>query len=218
MQIVVNLQTVASSVGNYSGLIAAIVDTLKDESLEDSIPNWVRYAEARFNRLIYPIDDETTTTLSATVANEGKIELPDDFKKVRTLTYPSSSGSTVLKGLSPDDFQKRFLDATAGPPEAYSIVNDQIWIGPEPDDTYSLSLVYVEGIPNLSQAVQTNWLIEAHPDLYFFGVLTYAELDGWNDERAHDFDGAVDRIIEEIKFADAQRRTASIDDVPGTYF
>lgn len=219
MPIVVSISSVPSDVGNYSGLIQTVVDTLKDESLEERVPDFIRLAEARFNRLLYPIDDETTTTLSATVANAGKISLPDDFKKARTLTFNSGSGNyVVLKQLSPDDFQARFLNDETGEPQAYSILNNQLWVGPTPAATYSLSLVYVEGIPTLSQSNQTNWLIENHPDLYFFGALMYAELDGWNDERAHDFDGAVDRIIAEIKFADAQRRTNNVDDVPGTYF
>lgn len=216
--LVVSISSVPSDVGNYSGLIQTVVDTLKDESLEERIPDFIRLAEARFNRLLYPVDDETTTTLSATVANAGKISLPDDFKKARTLTYSGSGNYVTLKQLSPDDFRERFLGATAGEPEAYSILNNQLWVGPTPDATYSLSLVYVEGIPTLSISNQTNWLIENHPDLYYFGALMYAELDGWNDERAHDFDGAVDRIIEEIKFADAQRRNSNVDDVTGTYF
>lgn len=216
--IVVSISSVPSDVGNYSGLIQTVVDTLKDESLEERVPDFIRLAEARFNRLLYPVDDETTTTLSATVANEGKIALPDDFKKARTLTYSASGRYVTLKQLGPDDFRTRFLGATANPPEAFCVVNNQLWVGPTPDATYSLSLVYVEGIPNLSPSNQTNWLIENHPDLYYFGALMYAELDGWNDERAHDFDGAVDRIIEEIKFADAQRRTSNVDDVPGAYF
>lgn len=218
MPIVVSISSVPSDVGNYSGLIQTVVDTLKDDSLEERVPDFIRLAEALFNRLLYPIDDETTTTLSATVANEGKISLPDDFKKVRSLTYSGSGHYVTLKQLSPDDFQTRFLGATAGEPEAYCIVNNQLHVGPEPDSTYSLSLVYVEGIPNLSNNNQTNWLIETHPDVYFHGTLMYAELDGWNDERSRNFAETTMEIIEQIKFADAQRRNSNVEDVPGTYF
>jgi hypothetical protein len=218
MPIVVSISSVPSDVGNYSGLIQTVVDTLKDESLEERVPDFIRLFEALANRLLYPIDDETTTTLSATAANEGKISLPDDFKKARSLTYSASGNNVTLKQLGPDDFQARFLGATSGEPEAYCIVNNQLHVGPTPASTYSLSLVYVEGIPNLSPSNQTNWLIENHPDVYFHGTLMYAELDGWNDERSRNFAETTLEIIEQIKFADAQRRNSNIEDVPGTYF
>ena len=217
MPIVISLTSVPTDIGNYSGLIATIVDTLKDDSLEERVPDFIALAEARFNRLLYPLNDETTATLTL-AAGDTSDPLPTDFKKPRSLYY-ANDPSTVLKQLSPDDFNAKYLDATSGKPEAYCIEGANVRIGPEADAAYTLTLSYVRGLQGLSQSNQTNWLIENHPDLYFFGALMYAELDGWNDERAHDFDGAVDRIIGEIKFWDAQRRRGDHHDtVAGTYF
>lgn len=217
MPLVIGVSSTPSSTGNYSGLIQSIIDTLKDESLEDRIPDFIFRAEARFNRLLYPLQDETTVTLSL-AEGASSVSLPTRFKKARSLVY-ANDPSVVLKQLGPEDFKERFEDANPGPPEAFCLASELLLVGPEADADYSLSLTYVEGITNLSQSNQTNWLIELHPDLYFFGALQYAELDGWNDERAVLCDGAIDRIIEEIKFADAQRRGgAKIDDVPGVFF
>lgn len=219
MPIVIPGFSTPNNVGNYSGLIQAIMDELKDDSLEDAIPRFIYLAEARFNRLLYPLNDETTTSLSATVANAGQITLPDDFKKVRTLTYGSGTTATVLAQLSPDDFKSRFLGQSAGVPEAYALAGEKLWVGPTPAATYALSLTYVEGIPSLSTSNQTNWLIDAHPDLYFFGALMYAELNGWNDERARFIGESVNELIAEIRFWDAQRRRGDkIESVPGSYF
>ena len=205
MPIVVGGSSSGTTSGTFSGLIQEIIDTLDDETIEDRIPGYISRAEARFNRLLFPIEDEISTWLTTT-ANVGYVALPTRFKKLRSLSYEPGTGSVVLPQLSPDDFKARFMDATPGPPEAFAIAADSIWIGPTPDVLYSLPITYVIGFTQLSQTNQTNWLIEAHPDLYFFGALLYAELDGWNDERAGSFDGAVDRIIAEIKFADAQKR------------
>jgi hypothetical protein len=217
MPIVVGVSSAAGTSGTYSGLIQDVMDALKDESLEDSIPKFIYRAEARFNRLLYPLNDETTASLSL-AQGASSVALPTDFKKPRTL-YLDNDPSAVLTQLSPDDFRAKYLDASAARPVNFAIQDSSLLIGPDADAAYTLSLTYVRGLTNLSQSNQTNWLIEAHPDLYFFGAMMYAELDGWNDERAHDFDGAVDRIIGEIQFWDAQRRRAdSQDTVAGIYF
>lgn len=221
MPIVVGITSTPSSSGNYSGLIQSIVDTLKDDSLEDRVPDFIYRAEAMFNRELYPLDDETSATLSATVANAGVISLPTDFKKVRSITCGSSgdSDALVLPQLGADDFKSRFIGQTAGPPEAFALAGNRFWIGPTPDATYSLTCHYVQGIQNLSQSNQTNWLLDAHPDLYFFGAMMYAELDGWNDERATNFAQTCMEILERVKFWDGQRRSGGqIDTVAGTYF
>lgn len=219
MPIVVGLSSVPSDIGNYSGLIATIVDTLKDDSLEERVPDFINLAEALFNRILYPLNDETSEALSATVANEGIVALPTDYKKTRSITYGTSSEALVLKQLSPDDFKTRFLGASAGKPEAFALAGNKVWIGPTPDTTYSLTHHYVQGLQNLSQSNQTNWLIEFHPDVYFHGTLMYAELDGWNDERSRNFAETTMEILQQIKFWDAQRRRGdSQETVAGTYF
>jgi hypothetical protein len=219
MPIVISLSSVPSDIGNYSGLIQTVVDTLKDDSLEERVPDFIALAEALFNRILYPLSDETSEALSATVANEGIIALPTDYKKTRAITYGTSSEALVLKQLGPDDFKARFLGQTAGKPEAYALAGNRVWIGPTPDATYSLTHHYVQGLQGLSQSNQTNWLIEHHPDVYFHGTLMYAELDGWNDERSRNFAETTMEILEQIKFWDAQRRQGdSQESIPGAYF
>ena len=219
MPIVVGTTASGSTSGTYSGLIDDIVDTLKDESLEDSAPRFIFLAEAWFNRELYPLDDETSATLSATVANAGLVALPTDYKHIRAITYDGDY-ELVLPQLSLDEFKQRFLSASAGPPEAFALAGNKIWIGPTPDATYSLTCHYIQGIPNLSQSNQTNWLIEAHPDLYFHGAMMYAELHGWNDERAMSvFSSSAQEILEQVKRWDFRRRNGNVHDtIAGTYF
>lgn len=218
MPIVVGVSSSGSSAGNYSGLIARIVEHMKDDSLEDSVPDFIYYAEAMFNRELYPLNDEVEVTLSLG-EGEGSVNLPTDFKKLRSLFLDSNTGSVVLKQLNPDAFKARFLDAGTGRPEAFCINGGELLIGPDADADYSLTLKYVQGLPGLSQSNQTNWLIETHPDVYFFGALMYAELDGWNDERGMNFAQTTMEVLERIKFWDAQRRRGdNFDTVAGTYF
>lgn len=46
-----------------------------------------------------------------------------------------------------------------------------------------LNLVYYQRIPNLSDTVTTNWLLQKHPDLYRYGSLASAESWLMNDPR-----------------------------------
>ncbi len=219
MPIVIGVSSTPTASGTYSGLIQDVMDTLDDTSLEDSIPRFIYHAEALFNRALYPLDDEVSEPLSATVANGGVIALPTDYKKTRSITYGTSSDALVLQQLSTDDFKARFLGATAGKPEAYALAGNRVWIGPAPDATYSLTHHYVQGLQGLSQSNQSNWLIEAHPDVYFHGALMYAELDGWNDERSRNFAETTMEILGQIKHWDAQRRRGdSVATVVGDYF
>lgn len=215
--LVVGVSSSGSSVGNYSGLIASVVDHMKDDSLEDRVPDFIYYAEALFNRQLYPLNDETSATLEL-AEGEGAVDLPTDFKKARSL-YLTADPKRVLKQLDPDNFKDRFLNANAGPPENYCILGGELLIGPDADADYDLTLKYVRGLQNLSQSNQTNWLIEAHPDLYFHGALMYAELDGWNDERGRNFAETTMEILSQVKFWDAQRRRGdNHDTVAGSYY
>jgi hypothetical protein len=221
MAIVVGV-TSGTSIGNYSGLIQYIIDTLKDETLEEFIPTMIRYAEALFDRELYPLNDEVTATITTT-ADVGVSALPEDFKKLRAL-YKGTDTKVVLPQLSVDDLKKRYLEDSNGQPVAYALGTEADedsgfhW-GPIPDDEYEFSCVYVQGLTNLSQTQQTNWLIEWHPDLYYFGTLMYAELFGWNDERSAFFGESAREILAQVKRWDSfRRRGERVDSVAAVYF
>lgn len=217
MPIVVGVTSSAGTGGNYSGLIQEIMDTLKDDTLEDRIPNFIARAEALFNRILYPLNDETTATITTT-ADSITSALPDDFKRLRSL-YKSSDTKAILTQLSPDDLETKYISSSGALPEAFALTVDSIYWGPIPDDAYAFTMLYVRGLVNLSQSNQTNWLIESHPDVYFFGTLMYAELDGWNDERSRNLAETTTEILNQIRFWDAQRRRGENHAaIAGTYF
>lgn len=217
MPIVVGVSSTGSAAGNYSGLIQSIIDTLKDDTLEGFIPAMIFKAEALFNRILYPLNDETTATITTT-ADSITSALPLDFKRIRTL-YKSTDTKAILPQLSPDDLETRFIESSNAQPEAFALTVDSIYWGPIPDAAYDFTMIYVEKLANLSQSNQTNWLIENHPDVYYFGALQYAELFGWNDERSRFFAETTMEILQQIRFWDAQRRRGENHTaVAGVYF
>lgn len=217
MPIVVGVSSTGSSVGNYSGLIQSIIDTLKDDDLEDRVPDMIFRAEALFNRELYPLNDETTATV-ATVAGTATSALPTNFKKLRSI-YKGTDTKAILKQLSLDDLKTQYVELSNAQPEAFAIFGGNIHWGPIPDAVYSHTCAFIEALENLSQSNQSNWLIENHPDVYFFGTLMYAELDGWNDERSGNFAETTMEILQQIKRWDAQRRRGDNHaEVAGVYF
>lgn len=207
-----------AAITDYDTLVAEIVATLVDSDQTVKAPRYIQFVEAEINRRLFPIDAEVTATTS-TVAADNTLAFPVRFRRLRSLTL-GSDPTNILKQLSVDDLKALWADASDAKPENYAIADGQFLLGPAPDAVYTVTLVYNQGIPPLSATNTTNWLIEDHPDAYFYGALGHAEVDGWNDERAANIlDPLFSRIVEQIKASDAIRRKGDlVGEVAGTYF
>lgn len=182
---------------SYAGLLNAVALWLDRDDLTDRIPYFVRLAESRFRRLI------TRTEREATIALPSK--LPADFDSVRSLKANGPYGGS-MEQVSPAELDDRWGYDSDLPPRVYAILDGCFKVGPKPLKPYSATLVYNREIPHLSPSVQSNWLLEDHPDLYLFGALLQAEFYGWNDERLGLIKASVDETIEEVNMAGHRRR------------
>jgi len=197
---------------SYSDLVAAIVDRMNDASLESMAPEFIRLAEASFNRRLSSVDQEGTAAIPA----DASIPMPTDYKGALSLRIDDFP---PLRQLSADDFQTKWSEATAARPESFAIFGGAINLGPAPDTSYTLTMTYVRTLAALSEVNTTNWLLEQHPDLYLYGALVEAELRGWNDERAMGINSKVEGIIAEINAHEARRKRGNLTDtVAAEYF
>lgn len=188
---------------SYSDLVAAIVDRMNDASLEDQAPEFIRLAEASFNRRLFNLESEGT----AKIAADASIPLPTDFLTLKTI-WLDTDPRTLLQPMSQDDLSRYYAFQTTGKPQNYAFSADQLVLAPSPDDTYTVTMTYVRSLAPLSEVNTTNWLLEKHPDLYLYGALVEAEIRGWNDERAAGINARVEGIIAEINQSGLKRRTA----------
>lgn len=188
---------------SYADLVSAIVDRMNDASLEDQAPEFIRLAEASFNRRLYNLEAEGT----ATIAADASIPLPTDFSTLKTI-WLDTDPKVLLQPMSQDDLVRYFSAQTTGKPRNYAFAADGITLAPAPDDTYTVTMTYVRSLTPLSEVNATNWLLEKHPDLYLYASLVEAEIRGWNDERAAGINNKVEGIIAEINQAGLMRRTA----------
>jgi hypothetical protein len=204
-----------TAVTSYATLLTAVMEEMDDTSIEDRIPGFIQRAEAMFNRRLYSLDAETTATAS-TVANTAYVSLPTGYKgmiSVRIGDYEP------LQYLSPDDFQRRWHESTAAVPENWSIINGLCYLGPTPDDVYTVNFNCFRTLTALSATNTSNWLLEKHPDVYFDATLAFAERDDRNMERWAVLTASVEKTIAEINAFDARKKRGNlIGTVKAEYF
>lgn len=200
------------SITSYSELVDAITDRMNDSALDTYAPEFIAMAEAMFNRRLNCVDMEGTATIAAAET----LALPNDYKGAMTIRI---SDEPPLKQLGADDFQRRWNGSTSALPENFAIYGGLIHLGPEPDQAYTVTMTYLRTLVPLSASNTSNWLLEAHPDLYLYGSLIHAEFRGWNDERLPLLGSSIKQIIAEINVQDARRRRGSqFDSVEAEYF
>lgn len=201
-----------AAITSYATLVDAITDRMNNADLSSYAPEFIQMAEATFNRRLSNLEAEGQSTATAAAA----MALPYDYKIIRSVHLDDHG---PLGQLSPDDFQTKWADDTAGQPEDYALMAGELRLGPTPDATYTITMTYVRKLTGLSAVNTTNWLLESHPDLYLYASLMHAEFRGWNDERLPLIKSMSDEIMAEINIADAmQRRGDLISTVAGVYF
>ncbi len=201
MTIALPIPASPDDVSTYDGLVEAIVATLQDSTLTTHAPRFIYLAESRFNRLLYNLEMEGVSTSPAAA----RMALPTDFRALRSI-HLATDPLMPLSYMSPDVFHTSWAFSTTGKPQNYSIIANEIVLGPSPDDTYSVSLTYMRGLVGLSESNTSNWLLESHADLYLYASLMHAEFFGWNDARLPVIKAFVDEMIAELNAADSSKR------------
>lgn len=169
------------AITTYSELQDAIANWLDDSTLTTRIPEFIELAEAEFGRILRVPEMESTGTLTS-VAGTQTVDLPVGFRDTSAV-WLSSSYNTMLNRMPLGVLQNTYADQASGRPAAYAIADEKLWFGPIPDSDYTISLIYRVAVPALSDSNTSNWLLDAHPDVYLYASLLQAELYGWNDGR-----------------------------------
>lgn len=194
-----------AAITDYASLVAAIARKLADSDLTSTADEFIQLAEATFNRRLHNLEMEDTATTS-TVADDPTLAFPAGFRQIRSL-YLQTDPVTLLTYMTPDQLRTYYASSATGQPRNYTIMDDQIVLGPAPDGVYTVNLTSVGSVTALSSTNTTNWLLTKHPDLYLYAALMHAEVDGWNDDRAAGtFKPYVDEVIAEINAEGLRRR------------
>ena len=176
---------------NYTKLVAAINDWLDRSDLTGVAQQMISLAEARMNRELSPLFRETSASL-VTVA--GFAALPANTGQVRRVTY-AGAALRSLPQLSAVEAVN--IPITYVEPYAYTLEQGGIMLWPQ--GAFTISVLYVPLLANLTAANPSNDLLSLHPDLYFFGTLFWGEVYEADDPRAARVKALWDEALQSAK-------------------
>ena len=182
------------AITTYDELQTAIASWLARSDLTSNIPDFITLFEAWVNRNLRVREMETVLSFTTT---DGSRNLPDDYLAWRRMTFEGST-QIALEYVTPDMLTRFTPNADDGTPRIFTIEGGTIRVRPVDDDT-DLTFTYYAKVPVLADETDgTNWLLDAHPDLYLAGSLVEANAFLLNPEHAQLWATKRDMIVDEI--------------------
>ncbi len=200
------------SLASYADLQGAIEDWLARDDFETTrLKDFIMLAENYFNRRLRVRQMEATDTLTTT---SGVDTLPTDYLAWRSLRCDSSP-LIELEFKHPTWLRAAFASEDQGTPKFFTIEGENVTIRPINDDsTYTLS--YWQKITALSDSAPSNWLLEAHPDVYLWGALVEAFAFVMDIEKANLCVQRRDGICREIEILSEKGKAPAQLSIYGT--
>lgn len=189
----------------YAGLQSAIADELNRTDLTTSIPGFIALSEAQTERRLRVRDMLTRATLSI---GAEFVSMPADLLETRSIRLDTSNKDKVVF-LTIDEAEEAESNAGVGKPAHYTVTGNEFQFIPAPDVAYSARLMYYAKIPRLSNTTTSNWLLEKHPDIYFYGALLNSAPYLKDDARITVWGEFYQAAIDDLLIADDRARSAS---------
>ena len=198
----------------YAGLQTSILDWLArpgDTLMMPALPDIIVLFESEARQRLRTAGAEAFSDLYAN-AGVPDLALPDDFVELRSI---SMNGSGPLGHISA---QQAATMPTAGMPLYYTVHGGGDYdcqaggggavlrLTPPPDGAYVIQINYLRGLPALSDAAPSNWLLKTMPSLYLFGCLVEASVFIKQDERALGWLQRREAAFETLETADRKTR------------
>ena len=184
------------AIGTYAELKTAVANWLDRDDLTDRIPEFIALAEARMNRVLRIRLMEGKYTAS-TVGGQRNYALPAGYIQMRNFQV-NTSPITPVQYVAPEIYDRLYGSTQTATPEFYTIVANEIQLGPIPDSVLTLEMLFYKKITALSGSNTTEAMLTDNPDIYLYGALMEAEPFIMNDERvglwAQGFQQAVDNL------------------------
>jgi len=188
------------AITSYSTLKTAIADWSHRSDLTNQIDDFIDIAEARFNRALRVSQMEESSTITPVA---GLVTMPTGWLAVRNVKL-NTNPLTTLEYLTPADMDRLAIGQTlAG---KYTIVGDQIKL--DAASNYDVIVEYYQKITALDDTNTSNWLLDAHPDIYLFGSLAEAFVYAVDDAQVSKYNALCEDIISKVIMLDSKRKYA----------
>ena len=192
------------AISTYSELTTAVANWLDRDDLTLRIPEFIALAEAKFNRTLRLRSMEAKYTAN-TVAGQRNLALPTGYIQMRNFQV-NSNPLTTLSYVTPEIYDRLWGGSTSGIPKFYTILANEISLGPIPATVMEVEMLFYKNFTNLSSVVATNWLITHAPDAYLYGAMMQAEPFIMNDERVALWGASLSKAIQELQEQDNKDR------------
>jgi hypothetical protein len=186
------------AITDYSSLKTAITNWTHRTDLSSVCDDFIQLTEAWLNRELRLSQMETR--YSFTPSSE-YTSLPHDFLAVRTLQL-TSNPVREIPYITPT--QMDILDQAESTLMYYTIRGDQLQVNAT--SSTSAEITYYAKLEGLTANNETNWLIAAHPDVYFYGCLAEAFAYAMDEEQAQKYIALFSSAVNKLKTVDNQRR------------
>ena len=193
------------AIGTFAELKTAAANWLDRSDLTDRIPEFIVLAEARFNRILRIRDMETVSTAISTVGGTREYSLPTGFVQMKEF-HLTTDPITPLSYITPEMMSRTWAGSTTAKPQVFTIIADNVRLGPSPDAVYTTSMLYYKTFTALSTDNTTSDMLTKNPDVYLYGTLLEAEPFIMNDERVALWATAFKQAIDDIQFQDNKDR------------
>jgi hypothetical protein len=185
------------AITTFAELKTAVANFLARSDLTDRIPEFISMAEARMGRELETRSQEKRATATLT-GGDAFVSLPTDLRSIRMVKL-NTTPTEVLEYYTPQKINELYSSGGSGKPRAYTIIGGEIKFAPTPDSGYTAEIVYMEGVPDLSDSNTTNTILTRHPDLYLYGALSAASVYLMDDQKTQVYDSLFTRSMEELK-------------------
>jgi len=193
------------AIGTFAELKTATANWLDRSDLTDRIPEFIALAEARFNRVLRIRDMETVSTAISTVAGTREYSLPTGFVQMKEF-HLTTDPITPLAYITPEMMSRMWAGSSKAKPQVFTIIADNVRLGPNPDAVYTTSMLYYKTFTALSASNTTSDMLTNNPDVYLYGTLLEAEPFIMNDQRVPLWMAAFEKAVSDIQNQDNKDR------------
>ena len=187
------------AISTYAELQTAVANWLDRADLTDRIPEFIALAEARMNRILRIRLMEAKYTASSVKAQRN-YALPAGYIQMRNLQI-NTTPIRPCQYVTPEIYDRLYGSTTTGTPEIYTIIANEIQLGPIPAGVQTIEMLFYKKITALSGSNTTEAMLTDNPDVYLYGALLEAEPFIMNDERvglwAQGFQQAISDLQEQ---------------------
>ena len=187
---------------NYTELQTSIANWADRDDMGSFIPDFVALCEARFNRELRLRSMEQKWEAD-TVGGQANYALPPRFLQMREFRL-NTNPTVSLRYVSPEIYEAWNLGS--GEPSFYTIIANEIRLGPVPAGVYNIEMLYWAKFPSLGGTTTSNWVLQNAPDVYLYGSLMEMEPFIQNDARIAVWAAGYDRAINNIQLQDDKDR------------